>query len=125
MQPGHITDVKELARKDKVMREHLATAHWPLKSKIFGKPRVYGAPKAGDERATYDFSPVLLPSIAEFPILQHFMGVKQIDGFDILAGQWMNKGAHLAFGAPPGQGIKRTRSGDDTKPTKTKRARVE
>lgn len=64
---------KEKAKKTIVFADRKATAHWPLATKPFGKPRTYG--KEDAHSYTLDFAKVL-PDWMDNPILKHAFGLE-------------------------------------------------
>ncbi len=83
MQPGNLSAV-EIDKKQKVFAEYKAVAHWPLKTKIFGAPRVYGADKDYDPKPVYDYRRALYTpeQLAAWPVLRHLFGVAWSDAME-------------------------------------------
>lgn len=75
MQPVVEAGTWDVDKKKRIFREHLTTSHWPLKSKIFGKPRTYGK-----EPPKFDFSKEVLTAIpGRYPVVDQFSGMAAED----------------------------------------------
>jgi hypothetical protein len=77
---------KELTKRERIFRDHCSASHWPLSSKVFGKPRQ----RNKIPPPFLNFAPFLLSreELAQhYPVREHFYGLKYDDRIDLLDGQ--------------------------------------
>lgn len=110
MQPVMEAGSWDVDKKKRIFREHLTTSHWPLKSKIFGKPRTYGK-----EPPKFNFSKDVLTAIpGRYPVVDQFSGMAPEDELRFLC---LPRGPLLNFvsdtGTPTPKRKRSTSVGDD------------
>jgi hypothetical protein len=127
-QPNLVPDApsllgKELMKRERIFRDHCSASHWPLSSKVFGKPWQ----RSKTPPPFFDFSPFLVSrnALEQYPVRQHFYGLKYDDRIDLLDGQ--NREPLLVFSPESGVNKKHPRMLEvvDKNKRARKRAKIE